>query len=499
MRVLIDSNIIIYREDNYVILDNLQKLLKILNSIKDLVVLVHPMSLVDIKNDANEVRKNIISSKILTYPSLDQYPVPDSDNKFLDNFKIYKTNDKIDITILYAIYKDAVDFLITEDRGIHKKAKRVGLEERVLLIDEAIDFFEPFIHDEEPVSPPSLKQDLVYTLNSDDPIFNELKKDYPRFPEWLTRIKREGRKCWVHYQNDETIGALLIYKIEDDPIPSIPPLPNKKRFKICTLKVEYKGYKIGELFIKLSINYCIKNEIFELYLTHYTKKEDILVELISEYGFVKEATMPDGEDVYVKNLLPDRDVLDQLPSEKLDEKYYPIFYDGQNADKFLLPIYPRFHSRFFTDFLPRQLMLQESCGSFMVEGNAIKKAYISGSKIKGVKAGDIVLFYCIRPIQKLTSIGVIEAVYSGVKDSGQIMKLVGKRTVYSPKEIDEMKKPVLIILFRHHFHLKKPLTLETLKAAGILLSAPQSISKIAHENYMWIKDKGGIDGRFTID
>ena len=66
MRVLIDSNIIIYREDNYVILDNLQKLLKILNSIKDLVVLVHPMSLVDIKNDANEVRKNIISSKILT-------------------------------------------------------------------------------------------------------------------------------------------------------------------------------------------------------------------------------------------------------------------------------------------------------------------------------------------------------------------------------------------------------------------------------------------------
>ena len=79
------------------------------------------------------------------------------------------------------------------------------------------------------------------------------------------------------------------------------------------------------------------------------------------------------------------------------------------------------------------------------------------------------------------------------------MKLVAKRTVYSPEEVEEMKKPVLIILFRHHFHLKKPLTLKTLKDAGILLSAPQSIGKIAHENYMWIKEKGEIDGRFTID
>ncbi len=209
--------------------------------------------------------------------------------------------------------------------------------------------------------------------------------------------------------------------------------------------------------------------------------------------------MPDGEEVFVKKLLPVKDILDQLPPQQIDEKYYPILYDGKDVKKFLLPIYPSYHGRFFPDYLPRQLMLQESCGSFIVEGNAIKKAYISRSNIKGIKEGDIVLFYCIRPIKKLTSIGVVEAVYSGVNDSKQIMKLVAKRTVYSPEEVEEMKKPVLIILFRHHFHLKKPLTLKTLKDAGILLSAPQSIGKIAHENYMWIKEKGEIDGRFTID
>ncbi len=87
MRILIDSNIIIYREDNYTILGNLQKLSKLLNSTSDLVILIHPMSLEDIKRDKNEARQNIISSKILAYPSLDPYPIPDyCINKYLDNF-----------------------------------------------------------------------------------------------------------------------------------------------------------------------------------------------------------------------------------------------------------------------------------------------------------------------------------------------------------------------------------------------------------------------------
>jgi hypothetical protein len=140
MRVLIDSNILIYREDNHVILDNIQRLVRILNSINDLKVLIHPLMLEDIRNDENRVRQNIIYSKIQTYPSLEPYPSPESDNKFLEKIgKIVKKNDKIDICILYAIYRDAIDFLITEDRGIHRKAKKLGLDERVLLIDDAME------------------------------------------------------------------------------------------------------------------------------------------------------------------------------------------------------------------------------------------------------------------------------------------------------------------------------------------------------------------------
>ena len=500
MRVLIDSNILIYREDNYILFNNIQLLLKILNSVNDIKILVHPLSLEDIKNDKNEIRKKIISSKVLTYQFLEPYPTPEIDDAFSENFKnIYKTNDKIDISILYTLYKDSVDLLITEDKGIHRKAKKLGLEERVLLIDDAINFFDRFIPKEEQISPPALKDDLVYNLSIDDAIFDELKKEYPEFPEWFKKIKREGRKCWVYHKDDNAIGALLIYKVEEGPIPSIPPQPVKKRFKICTLKVIHQGYKIGELFIKLAINYSINNNISEIYLTHFTKEEDQLMELISEYGFMKKATLPNGEDVFVKTLLPDKKDLDQLSYEQIDEKYYPIFYDGSKVDKFVLPIYPNFHNRLFIDFLPRQLTLEESCGGFIVEGNAIKKAYISQRNIKNIKKGDIMLFYCVRPIKKLTSLGVVEAAYPGVNDSNEIMKLAAKRTVYSPEEIDRMKKPVLVILFRHHFHFKNPLTLRLLKETGILPSAPRSIRKITHENYIQIKEHGEIDGRFTVN
>ncbi len=500
MRVLIDSNILIYMEDNHIIKDSIQTLQKILNLIREIEVVVHPLSLEDIKNDKNTARKNIISSKILTYPFLESYPSPDADQEFLNNFKnIYKINDKIDIAILYALYKDAVDLLITEDRGLHRRAEKLGLGERVLLIDDAINFFNKFIPKNEQISSPALKEDSVYNLRLEDSIFDELKKEYPEFPEWFKKIKREGRKCWVHYNDTDKIGALLIYKTEEDPIPSIPPLPINRRFKICTLIVSSKGNKIGELFIKISINYSIKNNISEIYLTHYTKENDQLVELITEYGFVKKATMPNGEDVFIKVLFPNKKELDRLQYEQIDERYYPIFYDGSKVEKYVLPIYLNFHNRLFTDFLPRQLTLDESCGRFIVEGNAIKKAYISQRRIKKVKKGDIILFYCVHPIKKITSIGVIEAAYPGVNESDEIMKLVAKRTVYSPGEIDRMKKPVMVILFRHHFHLENPLSLKILKEKNILSYAPRSISKIKHENYIRIKEYGKIDGRFTIN
>lgn len=493
---MIDTNIFISREDNDILPDNLQELLRLLSELKA-EILIHPLSFEDLKKNQDKKRQEIMLSKIRAYSFLEFPPDPKKDQGYLDSVGRVIGIDDI---ILYAVHKDAVDFFITEDRGIHKKAKRLGVDERVFLINEALPIFKNYKHKERIISPPALKRDFVYNLDLEDPIFDLLREDYEEFEVWFKKISREGRKCWVHYREDGGIGALLIYKFEDEPVDSAPPLPKKKRLKISTFVVTDVGHKIGELFIKLAIDISIKNDISEIYLTHFTRPEDRLVELISEYGFYKAAVNQRGEEIFIKRIGVEAEMIEGLSPMEIAKRVYPCFYDGEQVKKFIIPIYPEFHSRLFTDFRERQTKIIEHAGSFIVEGNTIKKAYLSHSRIRKMDAGDIVLFYRSKDQSSVTSIGVIESVNTKVRDAEKIIRFVGKRTVYSRDEIEEFaKKPTTIILFRHHFHLKNPLHLDKLKELGVLAGAPQSIIEIDHDKYLKIKERGGVDERFTFN
>ena len=501
MRILIDTNIFIDRENDCVLSNELQVLLKILNS-KQIEILIHPKSFEEIKRDSNISRKNIALSKLNTYPILEHSPDQNKDDDFLTAVGVpSKINDEIDNAILYSVYKDAVDFLITEDKGIYKKSIRLDISDRVLCVDEGIDVFGKELLKEDVVRPPALKEDAVHNLDLSDPIFDSLKKEYDEseFSDWFKKISREGRKCWVHYRKDGSIGALLIRKIENEPIKSIPPLPAKKRLKVATLKVTYVGNKIGELFVKLAIDYAIKNNIDEIYLTHFTNPDnDYLVDLITEYGFYKAAIKDDGEEIFVKELLVDKEKIASMHPLEISNMFYPSLYDGDEVKKFLVPIRPEYHRRLFTDYKGRQTSLLEHAGEFIIEGNTIKKAYLSSSRIKNLSKGDILLFYRTIDRSEITSLGVVEKVLYGLQDKNEIFRNVRKRTVYSMEEIEKMaKKPTLVILFKWHFHLPNPLKLKDLKSIGV--SAPQSIALISDEKYLQIKMRGGIDERFTVN
>ena len=500
MRILIDTNIFIYREDDRVLSSNLQNVLKTLNSLK-VKILLHPKSIEEIKRDRNEDRKKVMLSKIHTYPLLESPPDSNKHTNFLSVVgHSTKPNEYVDNALLYSVYKDAVDFLITEDGGMHKKATRLGIKDRVLSLEDALEIFKKDFRDEKVHHPPAVKEEFVYNLNINDPFFDSLKEEYGEFETWFKKISREGRKCWVHLRGDGAIGALLIYKVENETIDSIPPFPAKNRFKMATFKATHTGYKIGELFIKLSVEYCIKNDLTEMYLTHFTQPDDYLVDLITEYGFVKVARKRNGEDVFVKELLADTRKIESLYPIKISKIFYPSFYDGAEVNKFIVPILPEFHERLFTEYKRRQTKLFEHAGGFIVEGNTIKKAYLSHSRITKISPGDLLLFYRSRDRSEITSLGVVEKAFRSLQNKDEIMRRVGRRTVYSMDEIEEMaKKPTIVILFTWHFHLPNPLKLKELMEMGVLMGAPQSITQISHEKYLLIKSRGGIDERFTVD
>ncbi len=501
MRVLLDTNILIHREDAKPVSEELGELLRLMSE-SGAMPMVHPLSVIELQKDANESRRMLTLSKIAAYAQLQESPDQSVDREFLK----FVHGDSapflvaVDDALLYAVYRDAVDFLVTEDRGILRKSNRVRLHDRVLAVSDALHLFRTLVLKEKPVSPPALREEFIYNLHLEDPIFDSLKREYMGFDDWFREKAREGRKAWVHhYRPDGTLGAVLICKEEDEAVASSPALPKKRRLKVSTLKVADVGNRVGEFFIRLAVELSVKRRLYEVYLTHFTQPDDRLVDLIAEYGFKKVAVMPSGEDVFLKGLRPTISELRHVRPLEISGTFYPSFYDGVLSRKFIVPIRPEYHHRLFTDFPGRQMLLSEQAGEFVIEGNTIKKAYVCHSPIRRIRSGNIVLFYMSgRGI--LTSLGVVEDVYSGQQSASDIFRLVGKRTVYSQREIERMsQRPTTLILFRHHFHLGHPFSLGRLKRNGVLKGPPQSITEITESSYRIVRAEGGLDERFAFD
>jgi hypothetical protein len=113
------------------------------------------------------------------------------------------SNDHRDLRVLAALDCGAATHLITEDARLRRRAARAGLAEAVLTLAEAVDLLLGFAPAES-TPPPRVTKPPTYTLNADQPLFNDLRGDYPGFNEWLTKVRREGesRACYLIRDDD---------------------------------------------------------------------------------------------------------------------------------------------------------------------------------------------------------------------------------------------------------------------------------------------------------
>ncbi|MBA2862886.1 hypothetical protein [Methanococcus maripaludis] len=496
MKVLLDTNIFIHKKDNFEIPETLNELFDIIPK-KD-TILIHPSSIEGIKTEINEK----ILLKLDSYSLLEQAPSPMQDLTFNSIVGAFNTSkDEIDNNILYSVYNGAVNYLLTDDKDIHKKSVQLNIKDRVLSLNEAVEFFKEFYSIKKRNVPPQIKLLPIYKLDVNDPIFDSSRNDYPEFNEWYSKNAIEGMKCWC-YQNEGRIGAILIFSNDDyEIIDTNPPLPKKRRFKIHVLKFDHEGYNLDEVLLKKAIDHCIDNSIDELYLNHIIHSNyDHLVNLITEYGFFNIGLNNNGENVFFKDLKPDNRQLMFCNYDDIFKKYYPLYYDGTRVKKLVVPIKPEYHEKLFTDYNKRTSMtLDEYFGDPDIKGDSIKKAYLSHTPVKNIKKGDILLFYRSGDHKEITSLGVLEEFKKDLTSIEEIMNLVGNKTAYSAKDIEEIaKKPTTVMIFNMHFHLSPPISLETLKKYGILKGPPQTITEITNTGYEEIKELGGINGNLTI-
>jgi rRNA-processing protein FCF1 len=502
MRVLLDTNIIIDREGQRPVPIEIQSFLRHSQEV-GWEIFVHPRSREELMRDSDVSRRESQISKIASYPSLSEPPDPNSDIEFMKFVGTAESpNESVDNSLLFAVKANAVDFLVTNDQGLHRKAKRCGIETRVLTSDDAATIVRAERIDYSLTSPPSIVKKPVHNLNPDDPILDELKSDYPDFSEWWNKISRKGRDAWVYYRSDGSLGAILILKIEEETLECDKVFPKAKRLKICTLVVTHIGFKLGELFIKLAVEFCLKNHIDEIFLTHFTKEKDYLVSLIADYGFVKVCEKHNygrPEDVFLKKLTFSGHMSYRKEAWGIAKKYYPSFYCGRLVSKFLVPIRPEYHERLFLGFKDQQT-IPEILGELEIPGNTIDKAYLSNSTTRQIKRGDLLLFYRSQDLQKITTISVVEDVHYGIMNSQKAARLLGNRTVLSRREIDEITHTAsLLIRFRFLHHFPDPIAVSTLIENNLIRCVPQQIMSIDEETFGYIIRECGVDSRYLVN
>lgn len=488
MNWLIDTNIAIYAEPTSQasvnpFTDQALEFNKLANG-RGHVVFVHPYIKHDIDRDKHAERPGLFQVRLDRYQQLSSIPILREEVLSIVGRADEGSNDWVDNHLLAAVYNDAVHYLVTNDGGIHTKAQKLGIQDRVLRPIEAIQVLEA-LYDDAPKPPPSVKTVKAYELNEKDEIFDSLRDDYKGFDGWLKRCKQEQRDCFVVYEPEKpTLAGFCIIKQEVDPGYGM----TGKALKLCTFKVSLKhtGNKYGELLLKPVFDFVRENKYDFCYVTAF-EKYDYLISFFQSFGFERfpERKKETQEVVLIKALRCSEAEKKTLDAFEYNRRFGPWVTKFEGNQSFVVPIQPRWHQLLFPELNKARTLFSDDqpCG------NSIGKAYLCNASIRQIGKGDNLLFYRSEDIRKITALGMVEGVLAS-QDPEEIAAYVGKRTVYSLKQIQEMcSKDVLAIRFRQVTLLSDGIPLATLMKEGVVQSAPQSIMRVKGVGQQWIASR----------
>lgn len=484
MRFLLDTNILLPLEDSQIpLISSLANFVRLAHEHGHQLV-YHPASEDDIRRDANQVRRQETLARLQQYTRLqDRLPCP-------WNTPATRDNDASDNEILFALACDAAHALVTEDRGIHDKARAHGLGNRVYTIQTAEDWLRR-LHDLVSVQLPNVEEVSLYRLTPllNSPFFDSLRAGYPGFDDWFRESARGNTKAWVTWESQGTLGAICIFKQQaNETITQEGLTLPGPALKLSTFKVDaaVRGKKIGELFLKAAFRYASANRLENIFIHGDQDQHHFLFELLEDFGFTHVGAHPDsdGRDaVYLKRHPITAPVDEALDNFEYLRHYFPHYRDDDSTGKFIVPIRPEYHRILFPDYdspSDRQMALFRPSNT---AGNAIKMAYLCRSQTKGVKPGDVMLFYRSGDERAITSLGVVED-YQTLSDAAEIARLVSRRTVYSMQDIAEMaSKPTKVMLFRLVKHFKSPPSHDWLLNNQIVNGNIQSIRSLGTDAY----------------
>lgn len=496
MKVLLDTNIIIHRENikatNYGI-GLLFYWLDKLNYEK----CIHPFVVEELRSFHNDNMQELYNAKLSAYTKIRTIATQTEEfKKMLPEEKSH--NDKVDHQLLYEIYCNRADLLITEDKALREKSKPFGIRNKVLSIND----FVTKCTDENPelisYKMLAVKKEFFGNIDVKSSFFDTFKEAYPGFENWFA--KKSDEEAYICRTDKEDVLGFLYIKteFENENYSDITPIfQPKKRLKIGTFKVESSGFRLGERFIKIIFDNALERKVDEIYVTLFEDRPELkaLEDLLSVWGFERygiKKTNGKEEIVLTKRMKC-------FNSNISVKKNFPnILF--KNKQKFILPILPKYH----TTLLPDSKLNTENEIDFLGKEPhryALQKIYISFSFERNAKPGDLLIFYRMGENDEnkkyksvLTSVGIIESLKYDFKTKEDFFKTCKNRSVFTNQELEDFwkqkKEKILVVSFIFVKSLLKRLNLEYLWNNNIIQfpNGPRPFTKLSDRQFHKIID-----------
>jgi predicted nucleic acid-binding protein len=505
MRILLDTNILIHREASAVVRDDIGGLFRWLDRLKH-DKCVHQASLDEIRKHADPQVVRTFTAKISSYEVL-KTTAPDAPAIAALRNLDQTPNEQIDTSMLAELVAGRVDALITEDRGIHRKAAQVGRASDVFTIDsflEKVTTENPDLVDYKVLS---VRKRHFGNVNLKDTFFDTFREDYPGFDHWFNRKANE--LAYVCTGDDGGLLAFLYVKKEEpgeDYSDIRPSFSKAVRLKIGTFKVVSNGFKLGERFLRIVFENALRQKAEEIYVTIFRKRsdQDRLVRLLQDWGFLhhgQKRSAAGAEEVFVRDFRPRADLADP-------RRTYP--YISRKARKFIVPIWPQYH----TELLPDSILKTEQPEVFSdskPNRNAMHKVYISRSIERGMKTGDILVFY--RTSSKVapayytavaTTLAVVQETATTLKSQSEFVQYCRRRGVFTDEELaahwnyKPHSRPFAVSFLYVHSLRTRP-NLRDLMNAGILRAAPRGFEQLSDSAFEKLMEISGGSQRLVVD
>ncbi|MBE6336088.1 MAG: hypothetical protein E7066_05370 [Lentimicrobiaceae bacterium] len=500
MKALLDTNIIIHREANKTVSQDIGILYRWLER-GGYTKCIHSVTVEEFRKNPNKQTVDTFMVKLNSY-ELIEIPSPFHNDVALVS-QMFDTidNDRIDSVLLNEVYVERVDILITEDKKIHRKAEELSIQDKVFTIDSFLE--KTFAEHPELVNYKVLNVQKIKfgKINLNDSFFDSLKEDYVGFDKWF--LKKYDEEAYITINsNNGMLLSFLYLKVEDENenYNNISPLfKPKRRLKVGTFKVISNGFRLGERFIKIIFDNALKNRVQEIYVTIFDKRPEQrrLIELLEQWGFKLWGTKGD-ELVYVRDFSPIFDMNNIRSS-------FP--YISKNKDIFIVPIYPEYH----TELLPDSILNTESPEEFIEDfphRNCISKVYVSRAFEPYPSAGDILIFYRTGGYHKsvITTIGEVQEIRFDFNNEDEFVAYCRKRTVYPEQELRKMwnysqRKPFVVSFlyaysFPHRINMENLIDLKILSGVN---DAPRGFKPITKQQFEIILKETRSDESFIVD